>query len=51
MGWEVVPFPLDYQEGEVSVEYYCDFFGISYGVCFSDSGSVVGFLHKGQEVI
>lgn len=51
VGWEVVPFPLGYQKGEVSVENYCDLFRISHSVCFGDSGSVVGFLRKGQEVI
>ena len=30
--WEVVFLSLGYREWEVSVEDYCDFFGVSHGV-------------------
>ena len=30
--WEIVLLSLGYREWEVSVEDYCDFFGVSHGV-------------------
>ena len=50
MCWEVIPFSLSYGGREVFIEDYCDFFGVSHGACCNGSGSVAGFLHRGQEV-
>ena len=40
---EIVSFPLGNGEGEVSVEDYCDFFGVSHGVLLRWFLGFVGF--------
>ena len=52
VSWEIVLLPLSYREGEVSVEDYCDFFGVSHDVLLRwCGGGFVDFLREGQEVV
>ena len=51
VSWEIVLLSLGYREGEVSVEDYCDFFGVSHDVCYDGAWGFVGFLRKGQEMV